>query len=170
MKTFKQLMESLKNDPRIHDEGLYSSVKPTTESRDELDKFLDKCFGIKCRDDVHATVMYSTKSIDTNLAKQYSKNVYSAYPKEFQYWDGHDNSGYLVLKIDSDDLSQEHDRLVSHGCKPTFSPYSAHITIIHPIDKEDGVKKANIGNNELGNLLKRIELKFNNQKLDTLKQ
>jgi hypothetical protein len=169
MKTFKQLLEKLDNDTRIKDEGLYSSVEPNDETKEKLNKFLsERVGGLKLPDDAHATVMYSTKAIDQNLAKQYSRTEYHAFSKKFEFWAGHDNAGYLVLKLESDHLGQEHERLKSHGCKPTFDQYSPHITIQTPIDKDDAIKKVEIGNNELDNLSPG-KLILHNQKIEELR-
>lgn len=167
MKTFKQLLETIDNDIRIKDEGLYSAVDLHPESHKLLNDFTIRNFGKDLPKDVHCTVMYSTKSIDNNIAKQFSKNLYNGYAKKFEYWDGHDNAGYLVLKLESDDLSSEHKRLKENGCKPTFDSYSPHITIQTPIEKQKAQKMVDIGNNDLDN--KGLPLKFHNQKLDTLK-
>lgn len=167
MKTFRSLMETLKTDSRIKDEGLYSAVEPDKQSLDTLNKFCNRNFGMNAPDDIHCTVMYSTKNIPENIAKQYSKEVYTASPDHFEFWEGHDKTGYLVLKLTSDDLSMEHSRLKCAGCKPTFDNYSPHITIANPINKEDAMKKVAIGNNDLGNLS--FTLQLHNQKLDTLK-
>jgi hypothetical protein len=169
MITFKQLLEKLDNDTRIKDEGLYSSVEPNDETKEKLNKFLsERVCGLKLPTDSHVTVMYSTKSIDKNLAQEYSKNEYHAFPKEFKYWDGHDNAGYLVLQLESDHLGQEHERLKGHGCKPTFDQYLPHITIKTPIDKNDAIKKVKIGNNELDNLSPG-KLILHNQKIEELR-
>ncbi len=170
MKTFKQLLETmnatLQNDSRIKDEGFYSAVHLDTNSHDILSKFCIDNFGVDLPDDVHCTVMYSTKSIDKQDGINYSKPVYQAYVDHFEFWPGHDKAGYLVLKLVSSDLQDEHMRLKRCGCKPTFDNYSPHITIITPIDKSLADLNVKIGNTKLQD---KLVLQFSNQTVDILK-
>lgn len=45
------------------------------------------------------------------------------------YWPGHDNIGYLVLNVKSDELVNLHDMLVKLGAQHSFRTYEPHITI-----------------------------------------
>jgi hypothetical protein len=171
MKTFKQIMQesktNLRNDDRITDQGFYSAVHLDQESYQTLSQFCKRNFPFDLPDDVHCTVMYSTKSIDPTDSTKYSKPVYQAYADHFEFWDGHDKSGYLVLKLVSTDLQNEHQRLKKLGCNPTFENYSPHITIKTPIEKSMAKPLVDIGNNDLDDL--GIKLSFTNQTIDTLK-
>lgn len=173
MKTYKQLIETssegqLDLDTGIKEEGLYISVVPDKESLQKLSEFCKRNFGKVDLEDIHCTLMYSEVGIARGVALKFSKPRYIAYADYFEYWEGHDKAGYLVLKLRSEELEEEHSRLKVAGCKPTYDIYSPHITIVTPIDKEEGEKKVLIGNAGLSNKL--FKLVLCNEKLDILRK
>lgn len=84
---------------------------------------------------LHCTVMYSNTALTVTPEVADSSNrrvkdlIMKGKVSKFDYWDGHNDKGYLVAKLDSPDLQARHNGWIMMGAKPTFSPYEAHITI-----------------------------------------
>lgn len=124
-------------------EGTYSSVMPTSQSA----VYLKACCDI-ARDmgfegatspfDMHVTVIHSKKGL--TLAEQHAawnsgifgvNQQYDATPKHFTHWAGHDETGYLVLELDSPELSKVNKWLRDTFDMPvSFDEYKAHLTIV----------------------------------------
>lgn len=87
--------------------------------------------------DLHCTVMYSrvTPSGDPTVV---SDKVYTAIPQHVEFWPGHDKAGYLVLKMESPELSALNKFYRGQGCVPTFDVYQCHMTLKTPIPHEEG--------------------------------
>ena len=150
--------------------GLYSSVYLLPNSKKKLNDFCIRSKLGPLSDDVHCTVMYSTVAIAPKFATKFSKTSYSTKASKVTWWAGHDNAGYIVLKLVSGPLSEEHTRLQKAGCHPTFTPYEPHVTLISPKTFENSVQPISfcMYANEL---LKRepLILVFGNQQVEDLK-
>jgi hypothetical protein len=116
--------------------GLYVGVpyKKSTnsiKSLQELFKYELPLESFQDLSELHCTVMYSktapSKESVIKLNKDYP--VLFATPIYCQYWEGHDKSGYLVLKLTSNYLQNRHKKYLDIGAVPTFSPYEPHITL-----------------------------------------
>lgn len=124
-------------------EGTYASVMPTSQSA----VYLKMCCDI-ARDmgfegatspfDMHVTVIHSKKGL--MLAEQHVawasgyfgvNQVFDAKPKHFTHWAGHDETGYLVLELDSPELAEVNSFLRNTFDLPvSFDEYKAHLTIV----------------------------------------
>ena len=89
----------------------------------------------------HVTIMYSkNKGPDqSNMVNGVNSVSHHQYDvplvgtvTEFEEWDGHNNEGYLVAKIDSPELNKLHEKWKSFGCEHSFPDFEAHTTIISP--------------------------------------
>lgn len=84
---------------------------------------------------LHCTVMYSKTAlkVDPEVAIKANQRIANLIMKgrvtHFDYWDGHNDKGYLVAKLDSSDLQTRHNMWKAMGAVPTFDPYEAHVTI-----------------------------------------
>lgn len=84
---------------------------------------------------LHCTVMYSKVPLKVTPVQAIAANVrvkdliMKGKVVKFDYWDGHNNKGYLVARLDSPDLEARHNAWKARGAKPTFDPYEPHITI-----------------------------------------
>lgn len=151
--------------------GLYSAVEPTPESVEAITK-LCKLAGFEgLEDDLHCTLMYSPDAtIPEDVALKYSQEDYIADVKGFNWWAGHDNDGYLVLELDSAELSAENNRFRAAGAKPTFEEYRPHITLKNKFwFKNDSDRKYALKN---GNMVIRknpLEVTLVNQKIEDIK-
>lgn len=108
--------------------GCYSAVTPDADSKALLSA-VAHMLGVETDPDkLHCTVMYSEvapkKGIGCNRQR-----VRKATVSQITHWDGHDNKGYLVALLDSPELQEEHARLKTLGCQPTFDDYKPHITL-----------------------------------------
>lgn len=82
--------------------------------------------------DIHCTVMYSpegTPDKDAAFSLLDDSKEFTAVASELVYWDGHNNAGYLVLKLSSGDLFNRHSSWKSLGAIPTFADYTPHVTV-----------------------------------------
>lgn len=84
---------------------------------------------------LHCTVMYSKQALKITPEQAGRVNarvkdlIMKGVVSKFDYWDGHNDKGYLVAKLYSPDLQARHNAWKAAGAKPTFDPYEAHITL-----------------------------------------
>lgn len=135
--------------------GIFVKVIPTADCQaDILDYFDDLSINddIVLCDDLHCTLLYS-KDSKTNVKIPYisKDDRFTAKAKELVYWPGHDDTGYIVLKLKSKDLQELNQKFrTSTGLKATFPDYQPHITLIHPVpNKEDLEEIVNEINKEI---------------------
>lgn len=83
----------------------------------------------------HCTVMYSKSALTgcsvaeaQRIARQMTGPV-QARVERFNYWDGHDNEGYLVAELYAPDLARWHNVWKDLGAIPTFDEYLPHVTL-----------------------------------------
>lgn len=116
--------------------GIYVSVSPDDESKKyirEMVKSLNPPFPLDIFDDeAHMTIMYSRNECIDEDQLQFPESIV-ALPLKFEYWDGHDNDGYLVLKMISKPASDLHQHILELGAEHSFDDYMPHMTIIHGI-------------------------------------
>lgn len=104
---------------------------------------------------LHCTVMYSKQalSVDPDLANKANARVKDLIMRgrvtKFDYWDGHNDKGYFVAKLDSPDLQARHNLWKSMGAVPTFDPYEAHMTIVDGPDAKVLAKQLDMLNQAL---------------------
>ena len=92
---------------------------------------------------LHCTVVYSRKAKPVALLYP-SVTPLRVAGTEFEYWEGHDKAGYLVLKLDGTrHLNGYHQRWLSAGCVTQFSDYTPHVTLRTPFNKPEIVEEAN---------------------------
>jgi hypothetical protein len=91
--------------------------------------------GIKCDpvDELHCTLMYSAKEAPHSIRVSKLLNEgpfqFKATPEKLEFWPGHDQVGYVVLKMSSRDLQARFNQYVDLGCEHSFPDYQAHMTI-----------------------------------------
>lgn len=113
--------------------GLYVSVRPARGLSHVLSYLRDLPNVTSNVDDLHCTLMYSRDSAP-NLIRACSllykgPTVYQAALTGLEFWDGHDNKGYLVAKLDSPQLQERHAAWRALGAKHSFPDYTPHMTI-----------------------------------------
>ena len=114
--------------PYTGSNGLYSAVQPQESSKKFL-LALAKQLGFDIDPaKLHVTVMYSKTGANGNVDCE-PERMYRCKFKKLQYWDGHDNKGYISAALESPELEEEHNRLKALGCEPTFTPYEPHCTL-----------------------------------------
>ena len=108
--------------------GCYSAVTPDEDSRALLTAVAEMVGVETDPSKLHCTVMYSEVAPKAGIGCN-ANRIRKAVISELTHWDGHDGKGYLVAQLDSPHLQEEHARLRSLGCKPTFDEYKPHITL-----------------------------------------
>ncbi len=93
-------------------------------------------------DDLHLTLLYADKSpIKPEYYDLCDPDLkFSGIFEELEYWSGHDNVGYLVMKINSPELMKRHRYWVEHVGNHSFKDYSPHITLVTPVDYNEQTK------------------------------
>ena len=86
---------------------------------DELDRHL------------HCTIMYCAKRQCSPGLKRFELPalIASVPISGFEYWDGHDDEGYIVAVLDSPLMKERNAFWTSVGLKHSFDDYTAHVTL-----------------------------------------
>lgn len=84
--------------------------------------------------ELHCTLSYA-KGCFPKQAKTSKARRFSARIAGLQFWDGHDNDGYLVVMLDSLSLIERNQYWAAHGLKHSFDDYSPHVTLVSKLDK-----------------------------------
>lgn len=112
----------------------------------------------------HCTAIYSREPIPYTA----TNSIYHTEIVDVEWWDGHDNRGYVVATLKSDDITALNKKLVDLGGINSFPKYRPHLTLIHGgsgrIDKTVGERRAK----SLAKLLKGCEVTFSGEKVSTL--
>lgn len=120
--------------------GTYVSVKPTVSSSLRLRSIIKK-LSKHCKlypvDAFHVTLLYSKSTVDNakSLLKP-STSQFSAIVTALEYFPGHDDKGYLVATMLSDDLHTRHAFWLKNGGKHTYTPYAPHLTLAENVPLE----------------------------------
>lgn len=152
--------------------GLYCSVIPVKgfSSIFELVKEELEVEGISTYkyEELHTTVMYSREVAPHPIRalKLLDKGpyVFKGWSDKLAYWPGHNNKGYLVLKVNSRDLALRHEDYKDLGCVHSFPQYEAHISIADGLSNPKCLSKLN----KLFNNLK-WEITFGGEHLEDIK-
>jgi hypothetical protein len=122
--------------------GTYCSVKPYGVSQQWL---MDVCaraqylgFLATTPLELHLTVIHSEKGL--SLPQQHRAyneqdlgvaRTFESIPAQFVHWAGHDNTGYVVLELESPALSQLNSWFRTTFNMPvSFDEYRAHVSIV----------------------------------------
>lgn len=139
--------------------GLYSAVLPVDRSKVVLERIADLVGVWYDSDEFHCTLMYSPTTPSklpvpvarTFTAKMSGLAIYG------------DEKKVLVVTLESAELQKEHSRLLGHGCKHTFDPYSPHVTLGKVPEGFDESAHADVND-----AIKGGTLWFNNQQFSDL--
>lgn len=82
--------------------------------------------------ELHCTIIGSPDCIVRDLTPV--NQPCAARVIRFEFWEGHDNAGYLVAILQSQALQQIHTLWQARGATHTFEEYQPHITIQTPYD------------------------------------
>lgn len=110
--------------------GCYVSVKPLFSLR--LNNYLFELNKIlTVNNDLHCTLIYDRNCQDykTFNNNENKNSLYRAKPKEYMVYPGHDNTGYLVLKMESVNLNNRYKELRQLGLNHSFDEYLCHMTL-----------------------------------------
>lgn len=87
---------------------------------------------------LHVTAMYQSNPPED---AQHPESLpigheHDARASHVEYWDGHDNTGYLVLRLKNDPTLQHfHDEHLASGFSSKFPDYKPHITLMNPMQQ-----------------------------------
>lgn len=114
--------------------GTYIAAIPSEESIKSI-VALQKRLRLKNpvpAEDLHATIVYSKRgNADIRPNMTYKTGI----PLGFELFG--DDKNYLVLELESDDLSQRHEQCMVYGLSSTYDEYRPHITLSTNYQDED---------------------------------
>lgn len=125
------LMERLEDKPYTGNNGFYSYTKPSSESIKHMRMVL-KGWIDNPDEELHATIMYSSNTLEVKVANDMVSRgiIIPAHGNMLDYFTGHDQAGYIVLRLNSAELNNLHNKWKSAGLEPkTFKFYKPHITL-----------------------------------------
>lgn len=150
--------------------GLYCAVQPDDASKFRLIRLCEELGVTTDHRKLHCTLMYSKNDAPED---DHIRDIEGTRPRGrinyVEYWEGHNNKGYLVAKLVSEDVQLAHERLVRAGARHSYSPYNPHITLVSDLPATEGLK-ANI--DRVNELLAQesISINFSNLTLSDIKQ
>lgn len=147
--------------------GAYVSVSPIDIYVKVLGKWAEELgfpFDAKRLDSLHCTVVWSKQTVNNTSVDSSFHHV--AKLNRFEYWDGHDNDGYLVAIFDSPSLVHLNKKWVNRGAAHSFSDYTPHLTLKDKFvpDQELFDKISSLSKKYKGTLIS-----FNNECLESAK-
>ena len=131
-----------KFDP-VKSKGVYVSVTPNANSILLISRYaslIGMPLLLQEQHELHCTVVYS-RSIPKVTPRLDAQKVYRARIVGVNWWLGHDKAGYLVLLLNSPDLSELHREWYDSGCTSSFGDYVPHVTL----KKDFGPRPPNLG-------------------------
>lgn len=144
-----QLDERLEIAPYTGTAGLYSAVLPVNRSKEVLSRIADVAGVWYNPDEFHCTLIYSPTT--PNTLPEPTQSTFTARMTGLAVYG--DEKKVLVVTLDSAELQKEHHRLLSHGAKHTFSPYSPHVTLGPVPDDFDQSKHSELVDTIAGKVL-----------------
>ena len=142
VKTFRSFVREMA-EPYTGSNGFYAWVNLSTDSLEDIITYFPELkFTPTELLDLHVTVMYSKTAISVyDVIKADHKFYTETNAIGVEYWDGHNGDGYLVVKVESSDLQQLHNKWKQCGAVPTFEDYTPHMTLKTPFKKNDALVK-----------------------------
>lgn len=115
--------------------GVYLSVVPNEKalaSLVELSASLGLPLSKAEQEELHCTVVYSKaipECIDSLSASLDPGAAYEVRIVGLEWWGGHDNAGYVVLRLQSPALAELNREWLAAGCTSSHAGYNPHITL-----------------------------------------
>lgn len=119
--------------PLTKESGAYVSVTPDATGLRTLSELAIALGVVTDVDKLHCTLSYAKNCFPTAGADNCLR--FGAKIVGIEFWDGHDNDGYLVVKFDSPDLEARNRFWTSHGLKHSFDDYTPHSTLVSKLEK-----------------------------------
>lgn len=130
------------NETKI--QGLYVNCKLTDQSAADLYLTVAKNLPqeiLHLAHEYHATICYDRNFVgsfeEANKVAAVvspSETPRTAIIDDVVWWAGHDNEGYIVLKLKSSALQAIHRKWIDSGAKHSFEDYVPHVTIATGLD------------------------------------
>lgn len=153
--------------PYTGEVGCFVSVEPDVDSRMKLTDWINRLgFELDALEEarLHCTVMHSRDSAPLSFSTDPS--TYTARLKGFEFWEGHDNAGYLVATLQSAGLSERHSYWQAVGADHRFGVYQPHVTLKRFVRATDALyqRMRKLSDRERGEILS-----FYNEQIEDVK-
>jgi len=131
--------------------GTYAGYRFSTNTKNSLYDFINK-YKIPNKIDkneLHTTLLYSTKNLPNYKAAGKLESPYIGIPKKFFIWDTKNDDGdtklVLVLTFKCPELVARHKELMKkYNAKFDFSEYKPHVTLSYDVGKDFDITKLDI--------------------------
>jgi hypothetical protein len=109
-------------------QGLYVGCNLHPDSKSLLHEL---CIGLPLNQADHCTVMYSKDSAPSieDIKLAIPKSTITAMATRLTWWEGHDREGYIILRLQSQQLVDIHKALTECGAVHGYPNYEPHITM-----------------------------------------
>lgn len=154
--------------PYTGEVGCFVSVEPDVDSRMKLTEWIAR-LGYELdplsEARLHCTVMQSREGAPLSYSIDPSTRFVSRL-KNFEFWEGHDNAGYLVATLQSTDLTARHHYWVAAGADHRFGAYVPHVTLTRFVRPTDAMyqRMRKLADRERGEILA-----FYNEQIEDVK-
>lgn len=137
--------------------GCYVSVVPDVDSQMKLVDWAQRLgywLDPVQESTLHCTIVYSKDGAPLSYDID-PRACFKARLRGFEFWEGHDNSGYLVATLESPALAERHNYWVAAGADHSFSEYAPHVTLLRGVRPTDALyqRMMRLSDRERGSLL-----------------
>lgn len=115
----------------VFEDGLYASVKLVPQYAKALQMRVQNIIP-QIDDGSHCTITYSPNRFEGNIDDLPHSDHSVLIPAEIhdlEFWEGHDNQGYLVCHLRSDHLHELNGAVVKFA-PSTYPEYKPHLTLV----------------------------------------
>lgn len=145
MKLFEILVEKQDNEEQSKT-GTYVAAKFSDKSKDDLTKFIkdNNIINSVAPNKLHVTILYSRKDCNLNYNNKLDTE-YQGKPEKFEVWKSQSGKNCLVLKLQSDQLSERHKFLMDkHKATYDYDQYKPHVTLSYDVGEDFDLKSLDI--------------------------
>jgi hypothetical protein len=117
--------------PYTGEVGCFVSVEPDVDTQMKLLDWVNRLgFELDAMEEarLHCTVVHSKEGAPLSYNIDTSTRFVGRL-QNIEFWEGHDQAGYLVATLQSPDLQARHRYWVAGGADHSFGAYAPHVTL-----------------------------------------
>lgn len=139
--------------------GCFVSVEPDVDTRMKLIDWTNRLgFELDPMEEarLHCTIIHSREDENAPLTYNVDRtHRYVARLQNIEFWEGHDQAGYLVATLQSPDLQALHRYWVAAGADHRFGVYTPHVTLKRFLSPSDAMyqRMRRLADRERGSIL-----------------
>lgn len=139
--------------------GCFVSVEPDVDTKMKLLDWVNRLgFELDPMEEarLHCTVVHSGEEHGAPLSYNIDPSTcFTARLQGFEFWEGHDHTGYLVATLQSQDLQARNRYWVNAGADHRFGDYNPHVTLKRFLGPSDAMyqRMRKLADRERGSIL-----------------